>query len=379
MNVRIENGKPVFYGEPGRVTHTAVTGTEDVEVGGGVLKRLTGAKTEYTLNADQMNAIGWTIDDSMNQPHWKQLENVKDMFYYGAGCSSKISEDIQSMKQSMANIADSFFDGEITESELADKFQSLAEKFIGICKEKQYPFQSLSGFDEAELSFAYDCFRGAILKSAAEHNNAEGKALCSKYNRGWHYYNTDYYYMSERAIGAISGKAKDMASEKGFDQFEIPDYKAIGKNSLYNFNSAVSGESDYIPGSPVQPINEKWILDFDMVPPEGFKWFYEAEGRNEDVVMVEGDEVPSPKSTVWAMYEDMLISSSFDFSIGHDLPSDIKNLAELLQFRPAGRKELVAVNKFMKNFQVAPRWYYREQAQRETKERIERSGWNVNA
>ena len=63
MNVRIENGKPVFYGEPGRVTHTAVTGTEDVEVGGGVLKRLTGAKTEYTLNADQMNAIGWTIDE----------------------------------------------------------------------------------------------------------------------------------------------------------------------------------------------------------------------------------------------------------------------------------------------------------------------------
>ena len=95
--------------------------------------------------------------------------------------------------------------------------------------------------------------------------------------------------------------------------------------------------------------------------------------------MVEGDEVPSPKSTVWAMYEDMLISSSFDFSVGHDQPSDIKNLAELLQFRPSGRKELAAVNKFMKNFQVAPRWYYREQAQQETKERIERAGWNVNA
>ena len=86
------------------------------------------------------------------------------------------------------------------------------------------------------------------MKSAAEHNNAEGKALCSKYNNGWHYYNADYYKMSERAIGAISGKAKDMASEKGFDQFEIPDYKAIGKNSLYIFNSVVSGESDYIAG-----------------------------------------------------------------------------------------------------------------------------------
>ena len=378
MNMRIENGRPIFYGGPVNVKHTNVTGTEDVEIGGKTFRQAAGEKTQFTLSADQMNAIDWTIDDSANQPRWKQLENIKDMFYYGAGCSSKISEDIRSMKQSMANIADSFFDGEITESELADKFQSLAEKFIGTCKEKQYPFTSLSGFDEAELSFAYDCFRGAILKSAAEHNNAEGKALCSKYNHGWHYYNADYYYMSERAIRAISGKAKSMASEKGFDQFEIPDYKAIGKNSLYNFNSAVSGESDYIPGG-LRAIEEKWIMDFDMMPPEGFKWFYEAEGRNEDVVMVEGDEVPSPRSTVWAMYEDMLISSSFDFSVGRDQPSDIKDLAELLQFRPAGRKELAAVNKFMKNFQVAPRWYYREQAQRETKERIQRAGWNVNA
>ena len=324
MNMRIENGRPIFYGGPVNVKHTNVTGTEDVEIGGKTFRQAAGEKTQFTLSADQMNAIDWTIDDSANQPRWKQLENIKDMFYYGAGCSSKISEDIRSMKQSMANIADSFFDGEIAESELADKFQSLAEKFIGTCKEKQYPFTSLSGFDEAELSFAYDCFRGAILKSAAEHNNAEGK------------------------------------------------------NSLYNFNSAVSGESDYIPGG-LRAIEEKWIMDFDMVPPEGFKWFYEAEGRNEDVVMVEGDEVPSPRSTVWAMYEDMLISSSFDFSVGRDQPSDIKDLAELLQFRPAGRKELAAVNKFMKNFQVAPRWYYREQAQRETKERIQRAGWNVNA
>ena len=228
------------------------------------------------------------------------------------------------------------------------------------------------------MSFVYDRFRGAILKSAVARNNAEGKALCSKYNNGWHYYNADYYYKSESAIGAISDKVKDMAAEKGFDKFEIPDYKALGKNSLYNFNSAVSGESDYIPGG-LRAVEEKWIMDFDMMPPEEFKWFYEAEGRNEDVVMVEGDEVPSPKSTVWAMYEDMLISSSFDFSVGHDQPSDIKNLAEVLQFRPSGRKELAAVNKFMKNFQVAPRWYYREQAQQETKERIERAGWNVNA
>lgn len=378
MNARIENGRPAFYGEPINATYTNATGTEDVEMGGKTYHQVTGEKTQFTLTADQMNAIGWTIDDSVNQPHWKQLENVKDMFYHGAGGSSKISGDIQSMKQSMANLADSFFDGEITEEQLLGKFQSLAEKFMSTCKEKQYPFPALSGFGEAELSFTYDCFRGAILKSAVEHNNTEGKALCSKYNNGWHYYNADYYYKSESAISAISGKVKDMAAEKGFDQFEIPDYKAIGKNSLHNFNSAVSGESDYIPGG-LRAVEEKWILDFDAVPPKGFKWFYEGEGRNEDVTMVEGDKVDRPKSTVWAMYKDMLISDSFDFSIGHDQPSDIKNLAELLQFRPASRKEFAAVNKFMKSFQIAPRWYYREKAQQETKARIEQAGWDMRA
>lgn len=378
MNARIENGRPAFYGEPIKVNYTEVTGGEDMVVKGQTVKRVTGNRTQYTLNADEMNAIGWTIDGSMSQPHWKQLENVKDTFFRGGNYTSKISEDIQSMKQSMTNLADSFFDGEVSETELAESFRSLAESFISTCREKQYPFPMLTGMDEAGLSFAYDCFRGAILKSAVEHNHTEGKALCSKYNNGWHYYNADYYYKSESAISAISGKVKDMAAEMGFDQFEIPDYKAIGKNSLHNFNSAVSGESDYIPGG-LRAVEEKWILDFDAVPPKGFKWFYEAEGRNEDVTMVEGDKVDRPKSTVWAMYKDMLISNSFDFSIGHDQPSDIKNLADLLQFRPASRKEFAAVNKFMKSFQIAPRWYYREKAQQETKARIEQAGWDMRA
>lgn len=378
MNARIENGRPVWYGEPVNVKFTNVTGTEDVEVNGITVKRLTGDVTERTMTAEEMNAMGWTIDDSMNQPNWKQLENVKDMFYYGAGGSSKISEDIQTMKQSMTNLADSFFDGEMTESELADKFQSLAEKFIGTCKEKQYPFPSLSGFDEAELSFAYDCFRGAILKSAAEHNNAEGKELCSKYNNGWHYYNADYYYKSESAIGAITDKVKGMAAEKGFDQFEIPDYKALGKNSLYNFNSAVSGESDYIPEG-LRAVEEKWITDFDIAPPEGFKWFYEAEGRNEDAIMVEGDDAPRPKSTVWAMYKGMLISNSFDFSIGHDQPSDVKNLGSLLQFRAGVKDEIAAVNSFLKGFQVAPSLYFTSKARWETQARIGQTGWDIRA
>ncbi len=378
MNIKIEGGRPVFYGEPVRVTHTDVTGGENMTVNGQTVKRVTGNRTEYTLNADEMNAIGWTIDGSVHQPHWKQLENVKDTFFRGAGCGAKISEDIQSMKSSMESLADGFFDGEVTESELADKFQALAEKFIGICKEKQYPFPMLTGMDEAAMSFAYDCFRGAILKSAVQHNNAEGSELASKHNRGWHYYNSDYYYKSESAIGAISERVMGMAQERDYKEFQIPDYIAIGKNSLYNFNSAVSGESDYIPGG-LRAIEEKWILDFDAAPPEDFKWFFEEEGSKEDVLISGGGvDIPRPKSRVWAMYRDMLVSKSFDFSLGRDLPSEVKNLGDLLQFGAGVKSEIVAVNKYLRNFQVAPSGYFADKAWSESQKRAE-GGWDARA
>ncbi len=380
MNARIENGKPIFYGEPVKVNYTAVTGAEDMVVSGHTVKRLTGEKTEYTLTADQMNAIGWTVDDSFSKPHWKLLEDTKEAFFHKASCNASIRGDIDSMKSSMADLADSFFEGKITESELADRFQSMAEKFINVCREKQYPFPALCGMDEAELSFAYDCFRGAILKSAVQHNNAEGRALTSKVNFGWHYYNADYYYKSESAIGALSERVKSMAADRGFKEFGIPDYKSIGKNSLYNFNSAVSGEWDYIPGSPVQPVNEKWILDFDAVPPEGFKWFMETGGHEEQCRIVEdGADIPGGMETrVWAMYKDMLVSDSFRFSLGQDLPSDVRNLGDLLQFHSKVKDDVAAVNGFLKNFQAAPRWYFTNMGRRETAGR-RGEGWNMEA
>lgn len=331
------------------------------------------------ISSEELNSGAWVAYDPSSHPHWEQLEGIKDMFFKNVGTSPKIGEDVQAMDKEMERLADRFFDGEITEDELAASFEQLAEKFISTCKEKQYPFQMMTGFDEAELSVAYDHFRRSILKSAVEHNNAEGKALTHKYNQGWHYYNADYYYKSESAIAAISDKAKDMAADKGFDQFEIPDYKALGRNSCYNFNSVLSGESDYNPKYVVRAVEDKWIKDFDMVPPEGFKWFYEAEGHDEAVRMFEGDEVPRDKSTVWAMYKDMLISNSFDFSLANDSPSDVKNLADLLQFRPASKKDFDAVNKFLKNFQIAPKVYFTEKALRESKARAEQAGWNLQA
>ena len=40
MNIKIEGGRPVFYGEPVRVTHTDVTGGENMTVNGQTVKRV---------------------------------------------------------------------------------------------------------------------------------------------------------------------------------------------------------------------------------------------------------------------------------------------------------------------------------------------------
>lgn len=370
MSARIENGRPVWY-EPVKVRYTKVTGTEDVEVNGQTVKRLAGDVTEITMTPEELNAMRWTVVEP--KAHWENVEDGKRAFFYGAGCNSKISVDIQNLNKVAENLADEFFEGRISESQLAGKFESIANKFIETCREKQYPFPLLTGMDEEAMSFVYDCFRGAILKSAVARNNAEGKALCSKYNNGWHYYNADYYYKSESAIGAISDKVKDMAAEKGFDKFEIPDYKAIGRNSLYNFNSAVSGESDYIPNDRVQLVEEKWILDFDMVPPEGFKWFYELEGQNEQSVFIESgmEDIPGSKARVWAMYKGMFISNSFRYSLHQDQPSDVKNMGDLLQFRSKVKDDVAAANEFLSNLQAAPTCYFTNAARRPS--------WDVRA
>lgn len=326
------------------------------------------------VTQEELNSGAWVKDDSVNQPHWKQLENVKEMFFSGAefGINSRIAGDVRAMDQEMDKLADQFFEGELDETGLANAFERLADKFISTCQEKQYPFQALKGFDEAELSVVYDHFRASLLKSAVAHNNAEGKKqITGEMNsqRNWHYYNADYYYKSESAIAAITGRAKELAASRGFDQFEIPDYKALGKNSLYNFNSAVSGEQDYIPGG-LRAVEEKWILDFDMVPPKDFKWFYQSGGNGgkEGVLLSVSDgehtetmdysrfDPRNPlTATVWAMLGDQRISADFLFT---HTPADQKNLADLLRFTPSGRKELAAVNKLLKNFKVAPKGYH---------------------
>lgn len=393
MDVKFDGNRAVFSGDPIGYTLNIVDGakTEDMTVNGATVKRLVCDQQRGTLTAEQMNEIGWIKGGTINtintvspsqaranltaaqagsdgwtvvdvpKTHVDQVENIKKAFFSNFSFYPEIGEDVLAMDQEMSRLADLYYDGEISEDELASAFQRLADGFITTCREKQYPFPMLvsAGMDEAALSTAYDHFRGALLKSAVAHNKAEGQELAGSAKYGWNYYNADWYYASEKAIASITSKVKDMASDKGFEEFGVPDYLALGKLSIYNFNSRVSGESDYIPGG-LRAVESKWILDFDMVPPEDFKYFYMEGGGSDEVRMIEGDEfVPQgKKASAWAMYKDLMASVSFNYSLGGNAPSDLKNLGDLLQFASSSKEEIASVNSFLKKFQAAPQNYF---------------------
>lgn len=332
--------------------------------------------TESLGNRNDM--MGWTIDGPFPPSHSKQIEGLKEMFFSRSmlHANSAMAPDMSVIESKIDSIADDYFKGNISADELGQTFQALANRFLETCKSNGYPNSLLAdSVDEIALSAFYDNFRQRLLQSAAKQNFNEGRQYITgemNSQRNWRYYNSDYYFKSEDAIAAISDKVKNMASDMGLDQFEIPDYKALGKNSMLNFNAVVSGASDTIPGG-LTMAEQNWMIDFDQVPPQHFQWFYQSGGNTsgEGVLLsvTVGDETqlmdyshfdPSNPltATTWASFVDSdgkKHTISTDFNFNHTA-ADLRTLSELLKF--SGRKnEFSAVNKFMSNFQIFPKGY----------------------
>lgn len=332
--------------------------------------------TESLGNRNDMS--GWTIDGLFPPPHSKQIEGMKEMFFSRGAlyANAAIGPEVQAMEKEIDRVADDYFKGNISSDDLAQEFQTLANRFLGTCKSNGYPNSLLAdSVDEIALSAFYDNFRQRLLQSAARQNFDEGRQYITgemNSQRNWRYYNSDYYFKNEDAIAAISDTVKNMASDMGLDQFEIPDYKALGKNSMLNFNAVVSGASDTIPGG-LTMAEQNWMIDFDQVPPEHFQWFYQSGGNTSgEAVLLSvtvGDETqlmdyshfdPSNPltATTWASFMDSdgkKHTISTDFNFNHTT-ADLRTLSELLKF--SGRKsDFSAVNKFMSNFQIFPKGY----------------------
>lgn len=136
------------------------------------------------------------------------------------------------------------------------------------------PTGPLTDAQKETASRFYDLFRQKILAAAVERNNAEGQQYITgerNVQRGWSYYNSDYYYASESAISAITAGAQAVAQEHD-STFTVPDYLAKGETHRYNFNSALAGD-------PFIVSENHFVLDPDVVPPKHFQWFFESGGN----------------------------------------------------------------------------------------------------
>lgn len=247
---------------------------------------------------------------------------------------------------------------------------------MNACKERQYPnplFASLS--DEPALLGFYEEARRLVLETAVAANCEEGKQFLSgemNSQRMMLYYNSDYYYMSEDAIGAIDEKTLSYAKQNGMEEFEIPDYKAMGWHQYNNFNSVFSGNTN---GRwELEVFHDNYILDYNMVPPKGFRWFYQsggsAGGDVREISYSDGyheyysdyskfDPTNHLTATTWAAYTDSsgkLNYISTDFNLG-SIGKDLYHLSELLNFPGGKNQEIAEVNRFIKNFRVFPQGY----------------------
>lgn len=287
----------------------------------------------------------------------------------------------------MSSAVSNYYDGRLTEDELAQTFQDLSEKLLGTYEDLGYPnglFITNQAGREAAVEAFYDEFRFKLLSVAVQRNNQEGRQYVTgemNRQREYKYYNADYYYKSEAVIAALDKGAAAAAEKLELTNFTIPDYKAEGYNCYYNFNSAFSNNFC---------ASEQYFLDYDQVPPEGFKWFYQTGGTGEVQKGVEAkcsaiyspdgkliwsrepeeatpfDPTDPSSATTWVSYRD---ANGKEHRVSKDVrythtKADLLNLASLLKFAGGDSTLDAAANRFLSTMQIYPKWHFLGQTTR---------------
>lgn len=275
-----------------------------------------------------------------------------------------------SLQGKMKTAVDRFYRGTLSAEGLQQEFMKQQREYL-----KAFDQCTSSGLTEEAATEFYNEFRRQVIAGAVSCNYSEGlKNLTGGvgYQTNWKYYNSDYYFQSEAGIAAITAGAEMVTEEHGLS-FQVPDYMAKDMNLYYNFNTAWSNRFD---------LNERFMIDRDMVPPKNFKWFFE-QGRtsankvytpdsltvfNPDGTVAEYIEYLKPfdyqdgtTARTWASYTDEsgkehFVTTDFRFI---STRQELFSVSELLQFSTVqDKKQNNLLEAFLGNLQVYPGRYF---------------------
>lgn len=337
------------------------------------LKKLEGSALAAAKDRLELSLSGSTPDKETTQAD--QIAFFKRDYMAGSlGGSAKVRDAWRDVSGRADEAIGKFMDGTMNGEELASQFQTLAHEMFESAAKVGYPIPLIDEtMEQACTEAMYDNFREKILSAAVQRNNAEGRQyvtgeMCPQ--RTWKYYNADYYYKSEDAIAAVTRGMEEFAQDRGWE-WSVPDYK--GKNMYYNFNTAFSNNFC---------LDSQYVLDPDMVPPEGFEWFYQTGGSSGPVVATpvtiithadgteeyveQGQRTQRTKfdptdyytAKTWAAYTDKngqrhVVSKDIVFKGDK---GDLFNAGGLLRFAVGDESE--ALNAFLHNLQLYPKNYF---------------------
>lgn len=186
-------------------------------------------------------------------------------------CQDAASEVCVRIHNTVPGAFEKYFKGEMDETTL---FRTVDRSVSSLLN----AYESM-GFDPQEigpdlLEDAYNLFRSDVVAGAFVCSGEEGRAVGRQLScqSSYIYYNADYYYQSEELIDRLHAHMKELAEQSGFGPADfLRDYpKGDQRNQYYkSYNAYICSEARNACGN---------IIDEDMVPPRGFRMFYDSNG-----------------------------------------------------------------------------------------------------
>ena len=239
------------------------------------------------------------------------------------------------IRNDMRSTLEDYYAGKLSDEELE-------EAFVSYCVD--------AGVDGK--SRLLDVYENFINMSRYASTNACAKAageLDQKYGGSCHdsvYYSADIYYAFEK-VREIARKASDKVSET-LDLGEL-DFEEREKSTIFNLDGDFSFNGHWA-WTAKNLMNRCTMIDSNMVPPEGFAFYYKERNApdSEEGVMILGINGRDKEITVpFRMPRAGITESTQKF-----------NAAGLFKYTQRDTAKYEDYNRFLKNFDIYTRYYF---------------------